>query len=110
MMHSHKKKSIFLPPKSSKERRRTRDYRYIMRYGYFKKMEMYQIKDMIAEAVSDSAPNDAVYKIGGFVDGKYIPGKWVCLWQISKNSEIYQAVTSPIEEEFSGFNFDKVYS
>jgi len=110
MKHNHLKKSIYSPPKLSKENRRNRDYRYIIRYGYFKEMEMYQIKDCIAQAVSDGAPNDAVYKVGGFTDGKYLPSKWVCLWELSRGSDIYNAVTTPIEEEISGINFDKVFS
>lgn len=110
MKHNHLKKSFYKPAKLSKENRRNRDYRYIIRYGYFKKMEMYQIKDCIAQAVTDGAPNDAVYKVGGVSNGKYTPGKWICVWQLSKDTEVYDAVTNPIEEEMGGVNFDKVFS
>jgi len=110
MKHTSLKKSIYVPPKTSKELRRTRDYRYIIRYGYFSEMEMYQIKDWVLQAVSDHAPNDAVYKIEGFKDGKYLPSRWVCLWELPKKGDVYQAITKPIEEEISGTNFDKIFS
>jgi len=62
-------------------------------------MEPHEAHDTKELATHEKAPNDAVFRTGGILNGKWSPGRWICFWELSPTNPFVAWAHKRIIEE-----------
>jgi hypothetical protein len=60
-----------------------RQRKYLELMCEYNQLEPHEAHDIRELATHEKAPNDAVFRTGGNINGKWSPGRWICMWELS---------------------------
>lgn len=101
-LHSASERKPYKYVQRRADNNKGRQRRYLELLCEYNKLEPHEAQDIINLATSERAPNDAVYRTGGIYKGKWQPGRWICLWEMSPaNTFVDWAHKRVIEESKS---------
>lgn len=80
-----------------------RQRKYLELMCEYNQLEPHEANDILLLATSEKAPNDAVFRTGGFHDGKYTAGRWVCLWELSPTNTFVDWANKRDKEESKSY-------
>lgn len=80
-----------------------RQRKYLELMCEYNQLEPHEAHDIRELATHEKAPNDAVFRTGGNLNGKWSPGRWICFWELSPTNPFVAWAHKRIIEESKSY-------